>query len=107
MNFHNGSYGNLDGASGSLTDTNYHTFGVLWLGDGNGNFEYRAYKDGVRETSATGAGPTGSVKHNVVAYTDTDCTHDTHTYIKYVKVLSCSSWNGLGSTGTCPVSPLP
>jgi hypothetical protein len=98
--------------STSFDPTQYHTWGVLWTGDGNGNYSACTYVDGVRNSCHLDANPVGanasaaSVRERLQlehALYDNVCTADgnwsclpnfgtRHMYIKNVKVLSCPSW---------------
>jgi hypothetical protein len=91
-------------ANGSLTDTGYHTWGALWLGDGNGNVEWCSYKDGVRQGCFRSVAEPASSLINMRHYIEIDNsagTQATHNFLKYVKVFTCANWMDSSLNGMC------
>jgi hypothetical protein len=106
-----GSYGPDQVSNGSL-DTGYHTYGSLWLGDGNGNFAMCGYFDGHKTGCATGTPPIDqSVLNNqrnyVLVYNSPSASQVIHNYWKYIKVITCANWRDPSINGMCTSSPLP
>jgi hypothetical protein len=98
-------------ANGPYNDTAYHTWGALWLGDGNGHVEMCSYKDGTRLSCWSGIEDNPFLfyeRHYIVLYATSDGTNSEHNYYKYVKVWTCPS-GVAGSTNSqmCNISPLP
>jgi hypothetical protein len=93
-------------ANGSYTDTNYHTWGYLLLGDGNGNAEACVYKDGTKLNCWTGT--VDQVQENTHFYAGfgvASTTAESDGYFTYFKIWTCPA--GINGASMCAVSPLP
>jgi hypothetical protein len=101
----------------STNDTGYHTWGLLWVGDGSNTGEICYYRDGVKQANPCWKGTIDNAEQNERHYigsVNANTVHDggnslpTHNYFKYFKVWTCANGvNGSTPSQMCYVSPLP
>jgi hypothetical protein len=107
----------LFNTNAGLPTTSYHTWGMLFTGDGGSNFSTCVYVDGVRQAcnravyDASGENLQRRylMAHFACGDSSGFCTSNfgtSHHYVKSFKVLTCANWQQSSAAGMCNGSTL-
>jgi hypothetical protein len=102
----------LSNTNAGLPTTSYHTWGMLFTGDGGSNFSTCVYVDGVRQacnhSPYDASGENLQRRYLMVMMNCSDSTNlcpinfgTANQYIKSFKVLTCANWQQSSATGMC------
>jgi hypothetical protein len=94
----------------SFTDTAYHTWGTLWLGNSSNVVQQCSYLDGVRLGCGSANETPWPTLYNMRHWIQVNGM--SATYWKYFKVWSCANWRDPSPSGMCvpgstPPAPYP